>query len=79
MRLRILWARYKEVFAYIFFGVCTTAVNLVVYWVMAHAVGLDTVCSTIIAWFVAVLFAYVTNRKWVFISKTHTYKEVLRD
>lgn len=79
MRWRILFMKYKGVLAYCFFGVCTTAVNLIMYWMMAHVVGLTTVCSTIIAWFGAVLFAYITNRKWVFFSKRDSYVELFEE
>ena len=35
--------------------------------------------STVIAWVLAVLFAYVTNRKWVFHSKAVTRQEIVRE
>ena len=35
--------------------------------------------STIIAWILAVLFAYVTNRKWVFKSKAQNRREIIRE
>lgn len=79
MRGQILFEKYKEVFSYCFFGVCTTAVNLATYWMMAHVVGTTTVRGTIIAWFVAVLFAYITNRKWVFQSSVHSFVALIRE
>lgn len=79
MNGRLLFEKYREILAYGFFGVCTTVVNLVVYWIMAHVLGLATVPSTIIAWFVSVLFAYVTNRKWVFASNKHAYLAIFRE
>lgn len=60
---------YKDIVFYIIFGVCTTLVNIIVFWIMAHRMGMSTLQSTIIAWITAVLFAYLTNRKWVFHSK----------
>lgn len=63
--------KYWDVIPYLFFGVCTTVVNVVAYWICAHPLGLGTMMSTIIAWILAVLFAYVTNRKWVFHSEAH--------
>lgn len=77
--IKQLYEKYKDVIPYAFFGVCTTAVNTVVYWICAHPLGLGTVPSTMIAWFLAVLFAYVTNRKWVFHSEASTRDEILKE
>ena len=35
--------------------------------------------STIIAWVLSVLFAYLTNRKWVFHSQAHGAQEILKE
>lgn len=77
--IKELCNKYKGIVAYIFFGVCTTLVNVVVYWILAHLVHIDTMPSTIIAWFVAVLFAYLTNRKWVFNSQARNSKAVFKE
>lgn len=79
MKIKALYEKYRDIIAYIFFGVCTTLVNVVVYWLMAHPFGLGTMPSTIAAWVLAVLFAYVTNRKWVFFSDAHSKKEVIKE
>ncbi|WP_255342823.1 GtrA family protein [Oribacterium sp. FC2011] len=71
--------QYKDVIPYLFFGVCTTLVNTATYWVCAHVFILNTMVSTTIAWILAVLFAYFTNRKWVFHSESKTLKMVLRE
>lgn len=59
----------KELFLYVVFGTLTTLVNLVVYFVLEH-LGVNYIISNIIAWFLSVLFAYITNRIWVFESKS---------
>lgn len=79
MGIMKLFKKYKDIIAYGFFGVCTTLVNVVAYWFMAHVMKTGTMPSTIVAWIVAVLFAYVTNRKWVFHSEAQHKKEVLRE
>lgn len=71
--------KYKDVIPYLFFGVCTTLVNVVVYWGCAHLLCFGTMVSTIIAWVMAVLFAYITNRKWVFKSLAKTKIEIARE
>ena len=77
--LKGLINKYWDVIPYLFFGVCTTLVNVVVYWICAHPLNLGTMVSTIIAWILAVLFAYVTNRKWVFHSEAHGINEISKE
>jgi len=59
----------KELILYIFFGVLTTLVNILVYLFFARIILANYLVSNILAWFFSVLFAYVTNRIWVFESK----------
>ena len=79
MNLSELLHRYKSQLLYLFFGGCTTLVNVVVYGLCAHAANLSTTSSTVIAWVVSVLFAYVTNRTWVFESRAGNLSDVLRE
>ena len=74
--IRQLCTKYKDILAYGFFGVCTTLVNTLVYWVCAHPLSMAVLPSAVAAWFLAVLFAYVTNRKWVFHSEALTPGEI---
>ena len=71
--------RYKDVIPYAFFGVCTTLVNIVVYWLCAHLLGMPVMVSTVLAWIASVLFAYVTNRKWVFHSTARGSRAVFKE
>ena len=59
----------KELFLYVVFGTLTTVVNIVVYFALEF-IGVNYIISNIIAWFLSVLFAYVTNRIWVFESRS---------
>ena len=79
MRISALLQRYKSQLLYLFFGGCTTLVNVVIYGVCAHMAELSTALSTAIAWGVAVLFAYLTNRTWVFESRACTAPDILRE
>ena len=78
-KLKSLYARYADVIPYLFFGVCTTLVNMAAYWVAAYPLGLSVPVSTVVAWVLAVLFAYLTNRRWVFHSEARTTPEILRE
>ena len=63
------WDKYKDVFLYLVFGVFTTVVNIVSYWFCAHILGTSVMAATVVAWALAVFFAYVTNRRYVFRSR----------
>lgn len=76
---RIRLSDYKSIIAYIFFGVCTTLVNIVVYYVCAHPLGMSVGVSTVIGWVLSVLFAFVTNKVWVFDSKSWALQRVMRE
>lgn len=79
MSIKELFYRYKDIILYGFFGVCTTLANMGVYWICAYLFNMAVIPSTLIAWFVAVLFAYLTNRKWVFHSEATTCREIWRE
>ena len=70
---------YKDAIPYIFFGVCTTLVNMIVYWLCAHVFLFSVMISTIVAWILSVLFAYVTNRKYVFHSVVNGLEEIAKE
>ena len=77
--IKTLIKKYQDVLLYIFFGICTTLVNILSYWLCAHVFCITVLPSAIIAWFVAVLFAYFTNRKWVFHSEATTRGEIVKE
>lgn len=74
-----LLERYREVLSYLFFGVLTTLVNLAGYFILTRAFGVNYMVSTAVAWAVSVLFAYVTNKIWVFESRDTSPGVVLRE
>ena len=70
-KIKDLFVRYWEVLSYLIFGVLTTAVNYLVYLPVYNLVGLSAALSNAIAWVVAVAFAYLTNKPFVF--KSHDW------
>ena len=72
-----LMKKYKSFVAYAVFGVFTTIVNIVTYNVCYVNLEFSNTISNIIAWVLAVTFAYLTNKVWVFDSKSWRW-EVLR-
>ena len=76
-KIRALVERYWDVLAYLFFGVLTTLVNYVIYLPCYNLLGFSAVVSNGIAWVVAVAFAYLTNKPFVFKSNDWSMKTVL--
>ena len=77
--MKELFMKYKEIINYIIFGGISTAVSFVTYWIFARGFYIDEVVSNVLSWFCAVLFAYVTNKIWVFESKTETKKAFMKE
>lgn len=71
-RIKDLYNRYKEVIHYIIFGGLTTVVNIVVFFLLESGLSWPYLWANAIAIAAAVLFAYITNKLFVFESKTTT-------
>ena len=71
----------REVISYLIFGVLTTVVNFVFYWLFTEVFAVYYITSNVIAWVFAVVFAYITNKLFVFESKSWepaiVFKEVI--
>ena len=78
-KIKELYNKYKEILMYLIFGVLTTVVNIVSYFLLARILHIYTVVSTVIALILSILFAYITNKIFVFESKTNTAKELLKE
>lgn len=75
--LKDLFVKYYDIISYLFFGALTTLVNYLVYLPCFNWLGLSATVSNIIAWAVAVIFAYLTNKPFVFRSYDWSMKTVL--
>ena len=78
-KLKELFIKYRESILYLFFGILTVIINLNIYYILAHILLVDVVPSTIIAWICAVVFAFVTNKLWVFTSEKWENAQVLKE
>ena len=76
-KLKTLMTRYRDIVVYLVFGVLTTAVNYIVYLPCYNVLGLSGSASNAIAWVVAVAFAYLTNKPFVFQSHDWSAKTVI--
>ncbi len=76
-KILALIKKNREIIMYLVFGVLTTLVNLVCYWFFTDICKIHYLVSTALAWVLSVLFAYITNRIWVFQSGETGAKAVL--
>ena len=75
-KLKEIYRKYPDIFSYIFFGGLTTAVNYMVYIPCDQLAHWPAWISQTYAWIVAVLFAYVTNKPFVYKSHDWSAKVV---
>lgn len=64
---------------YVFFGGCTTLVNLGCYFVFTRVLGLDVTAANTAAILIAILFAYVVNKLFVFEHKAGSFLSLARE
>ena len=76
-KMRSLLVRHWDIISYLVFGVLTTVVNYLVYLPCYNLLGFSAAVSNVIAWAVAVLFAYVTNKPFVFRSHDWSLQTVI--
>ena len=71
--------KYKPFVSYLFFGALTTIINISCYAFFFKVLLLSNVVSNILAWIISVLFAFITNKLWVFGSKSLSKKKILAE
>lgn len=76
-KLRAIIEKHWDILSYLFFGGLTTLVNFIVYTPLHHWLQLSAALSNVIAWVVAVAFAYLTNKPFVFKSHDWSLQVVL--
>ena len=74
--IKKLYQKYREVINYLIVGVLTTVISLVTYYALVQTLlnpenSLELQIANVISWIISVLFAYITNRKFVFQSKSN--------
>lgn len=79
--IKNIYLKYKEIINYLIFGVLTTIVSLVTYYLLTATIlnpenSIEIQIANIISWITCVTFAYITNKKYVFNSKD---KNILKE
>ena len=78
--IKSLIIKYKELITYGLFGVATTVVNFATFEIASRILGEKLyLLSNVIAWVVCVIFAYITNKLWVFESKSMKADVVVKE
>ncbi len=82
-KIKDLYFQYKEIINYLIIGGLTTIVSLSIYYLLVLTVlnpenALELQFANVISWVFAVIFAYYTNRKYVFESKNKSSKEMIK-
>ena len=77
-----IYIKNKEVINYLIFGVLTTVVSLLVYYLLTFTIldankPVELQIANILSWIAGVAFAYITNRKYVFESQNNNIKKEL--
>ena len=75
-----IYIKNKEVINYLIFGVLTTVVSLLVYYLLTFTIldankPVELQIANILSWIAGVAFAYITNRKYVFESQNNNIKK----
>lgn len=78
--IKNLLVKYRELITYVIFGVLTTVVSLVSFKIFDSILGENLyLISNVISWIFAVSFAYVTNKLWVFESKSWKSNVIIKE
>ena len=76
-KIKGLIIKYKELLLYLVFGFLTTLVNFLTFWFFTKILGEELyLINNAIAWVIGVVFAFVTNKLFVFESKSWNIKTV---
>ena len=70
---------FIHLFLYGIFGALTTILAWVIYWLATRMLHMRPLSASVLAWFLAVLFSYATNRKYVFHSGINTFTGIIKE
>lgn len=81
--IKSIYLKYKEIINYLIFGILTTIVNLITYYLLVLTIlnpnnTLELQIANIVSWIISVTFSYITNRIFVFNSNNNKINELLK-
>lgn len=78
-KLKTWYMGHRELIEYFIFGVATTVVNIVVFFLFDTILGIPYLIANFISIVVAILFAFFTNKRFVFRSKSPAWQHAMRE
>ena len=76
--LKMLIIKNKEIIKYLIFGILTTLVNILCFYIL-DKLNVDIYINNTISWIVSVIFAFITNKLYVFESKSLDIKTIFKE
>ena len=73
------YIKHQEGMRYLIFGGLSTFINIIIFALCIKILSLPTTISNVIAWIITVLFAYITNKIYVFKEKKDNIKELVEE
>lgn len=77
-----LYKKYQEIINYLIVGILTTVVSIVTYFLFSLILNIENnilfILANVLSWICAVIFAYITNKKFVFNTTTSNKKEEIK-
>ena len=79
--IKNIYIKYKEIINYLIFGVLTTIISLITYYILTNTIlnphnNLELQIANVLSWILSVSFAYITNKLYVFETKE---KKILKE
>ncbi len=77
-KLKDSYQKYNEIIAYLFWGVITTVINIGVFAILEHFTNLNYQVNNLIAWFISVFIAFISNKAYVFHATSNSFPHLLK-
>jgi Predicted membrane protein len=77
--LQPFYQKYKEPLLYLFFGSLAFFLSIGLFWAFTVPLGMNALTANVVDWVICVVFAYLTNRTWVFKNKAQDVKGIVRE
>ncbi len=79
MKIRDFCNKYKSFILYLIFGVLTSLVDYSIYLPLVYLLDVPAVISDIPSWTAAMIFAFFTNKYFVFKSQALSKRKIFRE
>lgn len=71
--------KIRRLILYVVFGAAGTLANVLIFAILAEKCGLNYLLANLAAWIFSVVFAFLTNKSWVFGSKSWEFPLWLKE